>query len=225
MEENEAVVAYALKRRPNVRLVETGLPFGKEGFTSYMGKSFDPSIKQTRRFYPHHQNVDGFFVAKFKKFAPTPAHAVRAEGGSTKAAVAAAALGADGAASGDGGSAPYASDKAPIREDDDGDGGEDKDDGFGGFDEEEDSKYMDRARKNAMRRRGLDPHMLDRKPAKGDKNGGATAGAAAAAATASAATVETSSPKQPGAKRGTATAAPNGTAKASKGKPTQGTKK
>ncbi|CAK7197722.1 rRNA (cytosine-C5-)-methyltransferase nop2 [Sporothrix eucalyptigena] len=160
VEENEAVVAYALKRRPNVRLVETGLPFGKEGFTSYMGKSFDPSIKQTRRFYPHHQNVDGFFVAKFKKFAPTPANAIRAEGGSTKAA---AALGADGESYGDDSDAIRASNKAPISEEDD---EEEKEDAFGGFDDDEDSKYMDRARKNAMRRRGLDPHMLDQKPAK-----------------------------------------------------------
>ncbi|ERS95050.1 ribosomal RNA small subunit methyltransferase B [Sporothrix schenckii ATCC 58251] len=162
VEENEAVVAYALKRRPNVRLVETGLPFGKEGFTSFMGKSFDPSIKQTRRFYPHHQNVDGFFVAKFKKFAPTPANAIRAEGGSTKAA---AAFGASDAETNvDDGDATRASDKMLISEDSAED--KDEDDGFGGFDEDEDSKYMDRARKNAMRRRGLDPHMLDRKPAK-----------------------------------------------------------
>ncbi|CAK7267796.1 rRNA (cytosine-C5-)-methyltransferase nop2 [Sporothrix epigloea] len=159
VEENEAVVAYALKRRPNVRLVETGLPFGKEGFTSYMGKTFDSTIKQTRRFYPHHQNVDGFFVAKFKKFAPTPANAVRAEGGSTKAA---SAFGADGEGlDGDESDVTRASDKAPVNEDDEAE----KEDNFGGFDDDEDSKYIGRARKNAMRRRGLDPHMLDYKPA------------------------------------------------------------
>jgi ribosomal RNA methyltransferase Nop2 len=32
-----------------------------------------------------------------------------------------------------------------------------EDDGFGGFDEEEDRKYMDKANRNAMRRRGFDP--------------------------------------------------------------------
>lgn len=41
---------YALSRRPNVKLVETGLAFGKEGFTSYMGKKFDPSLRLTRRY-------------------------------------------------------------------------------------------------------------------------------------------------------------------------------
>ncbi|GMM38292.1 rRNA (cytosine-C5-)-methyltransferase [Saccharomycopsis crataegensis] len=69
VEENEAVVDYALRKRPNVKLVDTGLAIGKEGFTSFRGKHFNPKVKLTRRFYPHVYNVDGFYVAKFQKIA------------------------------------------------------------------------------------------------------------------------------------------------------------
>lgn len=67
VEENEEVVQYALRKRPNVKLVPTGLDFGKEGYPSYRGKQFHPLMSLTRRYYPHMHNLDGFFVAKLQK--------------------------------------------------------------------------------------------------------------------------------------------------------------
>lgn len=151
VEENEQVVAYALAKRPNVRLVETNLTFGREGFTSYRGKTFPPSLKLTRRYYPHTYNVDGFFVAKFQKVAATPANAVLVD--RTDSGRSASSRKTDSEDS-------EVVDKAPITDDEGKDG--DEDDDFGGFDDAADQEIIEKGKRNAMRRRGLDPHALNK---------------------------------------------------------------
>ena len=141
VEENEQVVQYALARRPNVKLVETGLTFGVDGFVSYMGKQFDPKMKMTKRYYPHAYNVDGFFVSKFKKVAPSP-------GGKAIDGVAdTAGIGGD----------LVVEDKTPIV------AGDEEDDPFGDFNDSEDEKYIEKAKRNQLRRKGIDPRAVNGK--------------------------------------------------------------
>jgi ribosomal RNA methyltransferase Nop2 len=66
IEENEAVIDYALRKR-DVQVLDAGLSFGDAGFTRYRDRQFDESLKLSRRVYPHKQNLDGFFICKLKK--------------------------------------------------------------------------------------------------------------------------------------------------------------
>ncbi|CAI5755954.1 unnamed protein product [Candida verbasci] len=130
VEENEAVVDYALRKRPNVKLVDTGLTIGKEGFTSYRGKHFNSKINLTRRYYPHTYNVDGFYVAKFKKIAPSP-HDISKAGAKEKENAARLELEEEG-----------------IIHDD-----------FADFNNDEDKELIEKSKKYSMKKKGINPNL------------------------------------------------------------------
>ena len=140
VEENEQVVQYALSKRPNVKLVETGLPFGVDGFVSFQSKKFDARMKMTKRYYPHKYNVDGFFVSKFKKTGPsTQAPVLNGSAGAEIGLVEPSFVEAD---------------NRPVVESD---GHVTSDNEFGGWDDDEDEVYVERAKRKHMRKKGLDP--------------------------------------------------------------------
>lgn len=149
VEENEQVVQYALAKRPNVRLVDTGLTFGVPGFVSYMGKTFDAGMKLTRRFYPHKYNIDGFFVSKFRKTGPSSPAIVKPQDDS--------AVKNNRADEEDG--VPQ-DDTLPANEDEHQDG---ENGLFGDFDDAEDAVFIERALRRHLRRKGLNPKAADRR--------------------------------------------------------------
>lgn len=71
IEENEAVVDYALRRR-HVEVVEMGLPFGRPGYTKFRQLRLNAQVAHSRRFFPHVHNMDGFYVCKLRKIKSGP---------------------------------------------------------------------------------------------------------------------------------------------------------
>lgn len=66
VEENEEVIEYALRKRPNVRIVPTGIDFGRDGLKRFRSRTFNDRMMLCRRIFPHVHNMDGFFVCKLK---------------------------------------------------------------------------------------------------------------------------------------------------------------
>ena len=181
VEENEQVVQYALSKRPNVKIVETGLTFGEEGFRGYFGKRFDEKMRWARRYYPHRFNVDGFFVCKLRKVGPSPKQVKGVGDGGVEGLVdggdAHDGKGTTGTTNGVDGdsesiSSPtrkQATTKKTSNSNRHGDGdhvSDDVDDDFGGFNSQEDDPLIERAQRSAMKKRGRDPRA-DRAKRKG----------------------------------------------------------
>ncbi|ETN44606.1 ribosomal RNA small subunit methyltransferase B [Cyphellophora europaea CBS 101466] len=150
VDENESVVQYVLRKRPNVKIVETGLPegFGTEAFKAFEGKKFDEHMNWARRWYPHKENVDGFFVCKLRKVGPSPKGAGVAGAADVNGEASVAINGVSKRAKGTSSAEESATDT------------KDDDDEFGGFDDEADEQVMQREERKRLRRKGLDPRTV-----------------------------------------------------------------
>lgn len=68
-EENEAVVAYGLKKISS-ELLTINFPFPhSHGLTEWQGHQFGEEMKRCVRIYPHHLDSGGMFIAKLKRLA------------------------------------------------------------------------------------------------------------------------------------------------------------
>ena len=67
VKENEEVVNYLLTKCPSARMAQCEMDLGKDGFMSFKGRNYNPTLKMARRIYPHVHNMDGFFYAKILK--------------------------------------------------------------------------------------------------------------------------------------------------------------
>jgi NOL1/NOP2/sun family putative RNA methylase len=67
-EENEAIIDFALQRCP-LRIIETHLPIGGSGLTTFFDQQVDKSLRMARRFYPYKHQMEGFFICRMVKLA------------------------------------------------------------------------------------------------------------------------------------------------------------
>ena len=164
VEENECVVQYALSRRPNVKIVETGLGFGVEGFRAFEGKMFDEGMQLTRRYYPHKYNVDGFFVSKFRKTGPGPSSKATA-GGRGDALREGVGIGNGNGSNADANGEEVNGDgheeTTPLHEGEEPTTAETNP--FGPFDSSEDDRWIQRARRTRLKKKGINPKAAGRK--------------------------------------------------------------
>jgi len=68
-EENEMIIQYLLDRFNSAQLEP--LNYGSSGLTTFHDIVFSEKMNQTRRFYPHLHDTNGFFIAKIRKDAET----------------------------------------------------------------------------------------------------------------------------------------------------------
>lgn len=68
-EENEEVVDFILKKfRDKIKIEEIKLPIKcRPGVTKWQDKTYDKNVTKSCRIYPHDNDTEGFFIAKFRR--------------------------------------------------------------------------------------------------------------------------------------------------------------
>ena len=66
-QENEGVIADALKNNRNIEIIEPNEDFGHPGFDNINNKIFGIELLKTRRVYPNRDDLDAFFYCLLKK--------------------------------------------------------------------------------------------------------------------------------------------------------------
>jgi NOL1/NOP2/sun family putative RNA methylase len=66
-EENEYIVDNIIKRHEEMRVVSIPHKFGSSGYTDPFGVHLDKSLALSRRFLPHRDGTEGFFICKMEK--------------------------------------------------------------------------------------------------------------------------------------------------------------
>lgn len=70
-EENEMVIQYLVNNFKGARIEP--IRFGSKGLTRFHKYEFIEQMNQTKRFYPHYHDTNGFFIAKIRKVFDTSA--------------------------------------------------------------------------------------------------------------------------------------------------------
>lgn len=66
-EENEFVVDNILRNHPELEIESIPQQFGSPGYTRPYGVDLDDSLDKTKRFLPHKDGTEGFFICKMRK--------------------------------------------------------------------------------------------------------------------------------------------------------------
>jgi len=68
-EENEEIIDYALKAlKDRIEILDFELPIKtRKGIIKWQDKIYDKRVEKAKRVYPHDNNTEGFFIAKFRR--------------------------------------------------------------------------------------------------------------------------------------------------------------